>query len=132
MVHQEFDLLAKLEHDVLDEAVPLAALLRTCLILAGQTRAPQLLGCQRVYVACLRSTTNATLCLARVTATYRWARALSLFKSLLTRYFTIVSGGKISTRSNVLPLDRPTFIAGRLWVSAFRFHRRIVGLNFCT
>ncbi len=42
MAHQEFDLLAKLEHDVLDEAVPLAALLRTCLILAGRTRAPQL------------------------------------------------------------------------------------------
>ena len=42
MAQQEFDLLAKLEHDVLDEAVPLAALLRTCLILAGRTKAPQL------------------------------------------------------------------------------------------
>lgn len=42
MAHQEFDLLAKLEHDVLDEAVSLATLLRTVLILAGQTRAPQL------------------------------------------------------------------------------------------
>lgn len=42
MAQQEFDLLAKLEHDVLDDAVPLAALLRTCLILAGRTKAPQL------------------------------------------------------------------------------------------
>ena len=42
MPHQEFDLLGKLERDVLDEAVSLATLLRTCLILAGQTRAPQL------------------------------------------------------------------------------------------
>lgn len=42
MAHQEFDLLAKLEHDVLDEAMPLATLLRTVLILAGRTRAPQL------------------------------------------------------------------------------------------
>ena len=38
LAQQEFDLLAKLEHDVLDEAVPLAALLRTCLILAGRTK----------------------------------------------------------------------------------------------
>lgn len=42
MTHHEFDLLAKLEHDVLDEVAPLAGLLRTVLILAGRTRAPRL------------------------------------------------------------------------------------------
>jgi predicted transposase YbfD/YdcC len=36
------DLLTKLEHDVLDRTVPLADLLRTCLMLAGRTQATQL------------------------------------------------------------------------------------------
>jgi hypothetical protein len=42
VARQQLDLLAQLERDVPDRAVPLADLLRTCLIMAGQTQAAQL------------------------------------------------------------------------------------------
>jgi hypothetical protein len=38
---EQADLLVRLEQDVLDRTVPLADVLRSCLILAGQTRAAQ-------------------------------------------------------------------------------------------
>jgi hypothetical protein len=47
-------------------------------------------------------------------------------------HLSMGSVGKIKTRSNVLPLDMPMFIAGSPWVLLVLFHRKTIGWNFST
>lgn len=58
-------------------------------------------------------TTNATLNLARVTATYSLSGDFNFVASPSLKYSSIGFVGKIITRSNVLPLATPIFMAGK-------------------